>query len=306
MRRISVFTPTYNRIDLLKRLYQSLCTQTDLNFEWVLVDDASTDGTEEWIQRIKQESPFPIQYRKVVHGGKHRAINRGVELAQGDYIFFVDSDDYLPKEAINTIGKWIKDLTGQERIAGIAGLRVDPSGKTVGEQPEIKPGDYIECSNLQRYRKHLQGDKAEVYRTDILKRYPFPEYDNEYFLTERIVWDRIAADGYALRWYNTPIYVCDYQEGGLTKSGANQFDGHVKNRKGYSEYVKQSLRFMEPLEAVTIFREYNKTAKYQGERLSDRWEQIDMKKRQYLLWLTIRTPLLYAIRLGIRAFKIKL
>lgn len=305
MRCISVFTPTYNRLELLKRLYRSLCDQNEMNFEWVVVDDASTDGTEEWIIKIKQESPFQIQYKKITHGGKHRAINCGVELAQGDYIFFVDSDDYLPKEAIETIGKWIKDLTGQERIAGVAGLRMDPSGKIVGEQPDIQSGDYLECSNLQRYRKHLQGDKAEIYRTDVLKQYPFPEYDNEFFLTERIVWDRIAADGYSLRWYNIPIYVCDYQEGGLTKSGANQFEGHVKNQKGYLEYVKQSLRLMEPLEAVTIFREYNKTTKYQGKKLAERWEQVDMNNRQYLIWLIIKTPLLYAVRLGLRAFQTK-
>ena len=254
---ISVFTPTYNRIGLLKRLYKSLVSQSSQNFEWVLVDDASTDGTEAWVGEICNNSTFPIVYKKINHGGKHRAINAGVSLAKGEFMFFVDSDDYLPNNSIEIIVKWINQIGEQKKIAGIAGLRQTPNGEIVGESPSIPVGAYIECSNLERYRKHLQGDKAEIYKTEILKKYCFPEFENEFFLTERIVWDKIAADGYKLRWHNRPIYVCEYLEDGLTKGGANAHKGHIANMHGYAVYVKQIMEWCPWREGLAEFIEFN-------------------------------------------------
>lgn len=300
---ISVFTPTYNRIGLLKRLYKSLVSQSSQNFEWVLVDDASTDGTEAWVGEICNNSTFPIVYKKINHGGKHRAINAGVSLAKGEFMFFVDSDDYLPNNSIEIIVKWINQIGEQKKIAGIAGLRQTPNGEIVGESPSIPVGAYIECSNLERYRKHLQGDKAEIYKTEILKKYCFPEFENEFFLTERIVWDKIAADGYILRWYNTPIYYCDYQHNGLTNSGANKEKGHMENFRGYSAFMRQSVRVMEPEEAVTFFREYNRTTHLLKKPISERANNIGYSTIHYIFYLFIQMPFFYIILLTKRLLK---
>lgn len=299
---MTIFTPTYNRAELLARLYESLAKQTNKNFEWVVVDDGSSDGTEKWIQTVLLSSPFEMKYHMNQHGGKHRAINKGVEMANGEFVFFVDSDDYLPSGSIETIAKWINDVEDRRYLAAISGLRMDTEGNIIGERPDIEEGDYIECSNLKRYRMHLMGDKAEIYRTEILKKYPFPEFDQEYFVTERIVWDKIAAEGYKVRWYNTPIYICEYQQSGLSKSGANQMKGHLDNYLGYVAFVKQAIRVMEPMEAVTYFREYNHTAKFKRLKLTQRAKELDVSFPYYMFYLAVKMPVFYTGRMFFRVF----
>ena len=294
---ITVFTPTYNRLALLQRLYRSLEEQTDRSFEWVIVDDASEDGTEEWVGTITRSAPFTIRYQKNPHGGKHRAVNTGVQMARGEWFFIVDSDDRLPENAIRTVSSWITGIEGDDSLAGVAGMLVDQDGRVVGESPDVPVGAYVECGNLERYRSHLMGDKAEVYRTDIMRRYPFPEYEGEDFITERIVWDRIAHDGYRVRWYNVPVYICEYQEAGLSKTGANSLRGHLKNYRGYLAFVRQSVRIMEPKEAVTVFREYDRTARIRKRRLKRRAGDIGFGIPRYLYYLLFKMPFFYALRI---------
>ncbi|MBR3126060.1 MAG: hypothetical protein IKF42_11660, partial [Mogibacterium sp.] len=185
-------------------------------------------------------------------------------------------------------------------LAGVAGLRMDVSGSVIGERPDIAQDMYIECTNIDRYRMHLKGDKAEVYKTCILKKYPFPEYDGEMFLTESVVWDRIAHDGYKLRWYNTPIYYCDYRETGLTKSGANSLRGHLNNYCGYLEHVRQSIAVLDPVEAVAVFRYYNYTAGKKGKSISQRAKDIEISTSSYLLYLIFKMPFYYFIKILIK------
>ena len=124
MHFITVFTPTYNRMDLIEKLYQSLLQQTKKNFEWLVVDDGSTDDTEKYFGKISSKpQPFPIRYIKQENGGKHRAINKGVKSASGDLFFIVDSDDYLTENAIDKINQWISTLDGSHKWAGISGLK---------------------------------------------------------------------------------------------------------------------------------------------------------------------------------------
>lgn len=237
---ITVFTPTYNRAYILGKLYESLKNQTSENFEWIIVDDASTDNTEELVASF-EEVGKGISYIKQAHGGKHRAINRAVKLAKGDYFFIVDSDDHLTYDAIELVTAWTAAVD-RDDIAGVSGLRVSTSGKIWGGELNFDSDDYIEAGNLEREAFNLMGDKAEVYSTKVLQAHPFPEFDNEYFVTEAVVWNWIALDGYKLRWYNKPIYVCEYLEDGLTKNGANDQQGHIDNPHGYGRYVATTLK----------------------------------------------------------------
>ena len=92
--KVTVFTPTYNRAYIIENLYRSLQRQTCMEFEWLVVDDGSSDGTEALFEKwVKEENPFPIRYHKKENGGKCRAINRGLEMADGELFFTVDSDD---------------------------------------------------------------------------------------------------------------------------------------------------------------------------------------------------------------------
>lgn len=212
---ITIFTPTFNRCNLIDNLYQSLLKQISKNFEWLVVDDGSTDNTENYFNSlIKKENPFPIHYIKQQNGGKHRAINNGIKQAKGDLFFIVDSDDTLTPNAIEKIIEWSKTLDCSKKWAGFSGLR--------GFSKEINVGQYnkasfIDAKNTERQQYHLEGDKAEIYFTEILRKYPFPEFIGENFISEEVVWNAIANDGFYLRWFNEIIYICEYLENGLTK-----------------------------------------------------------------------------------------
>ena len=232
---ITIFTPTYNRKVLIERLYQSLLQQTQKNFEWVVVDDGSTDNTEKYFSDllIKQQ-PFPIRYIKQENGGKHRAINNGVRNAAGELFFIVDSDDYLTENAIEKINQWVATLDNSHKWAGISGLKGFSKDSIVGQHSVFS---YIDAKNSERRKCNLLGDKAEVYFTDVLKQHPFPEIPGEKFISEEIIWNAIARDDYYLRWFNEIIYICDYLEGGLTKDNAKD----KKNPQGRLLWAKGQL-----------------------------------------------------------------
>ena len=125
----------------------------------------------------------------------------------------------------------------------------------MGGTPKIN-NSYIDATNFERERYNLFGDKAEVYKTELLRKNKFPEFKNEYFCTEDVIYQEIAAQGYKIRWYNIPIYVCEYLEDGLSKQGANEFEGHIKNFKSYCYYVERGLK-LKPFEfKYSIFKEY--------------------------------------------------
>ena len=234
---VTIFTPTYNREKLLDRLYLSLLQQTDRNFEWLIVDDGSTDGTEQYFESIlKNDNPFAIIYKKQENGGKHRAINSGVKMAHGELFFIVDSDDYLLPDAIEKIRQWRSTLNHSKKWAGVAGLRGYTKDTCVGGRYGKQA--YVDATNLERDKYSLFGDKAEAYFTEVLAQYPFPEFPGEKFITEEVVWNAIAADGYKLRWFNDIIYICDYLDGGLTKSGNAKY---IDSPNGTLLWAKQTI-----------------------------------------------------------------
>ena len=240
--RISVFTPAYNRGHLLKNLYLSLLKQTYTDFEWIIVDDGSTDNTSEVVEDFIKDKAISIRYFKQANGGKHRAINRGVQEALGELFFIVDSDDTLPENSLEIINKYV-DMIDDDKVVGVCGLK-GTLDKTIGKTFN---GTTKVLRNDQRGRYHIYGDKAEVYYTSILKSYPFPEYDGEKFLSEAVVWNKIAFDGYKLLYFNEIIYLCDYLNDGLTK---NIYNHYRKSPKGFLEYIMQLLY----IERYNLFR----------------------------------------------------
>jgi len=231
-------------------------------FEWIVIDDASTDNTEELVQEWINTCDFKITYRKQERGGKHRAINVAVKLAEYDWFFIVDSDDFLTIDAIEKIHRWIETIGDDASFAGVSGLKgyigID---KIVGGFPKRSNGRYVDATNLQRRKFGLIGDKAEVYKTDLLKKYPFPEFDGERFIAEGVVWNRIAKDGYKIRWFNEVIYKCEYLEDGLTKSVASNY---LANFEGYTYQIKLRLECFGVLRSGSNIRSYLRIAKQKG------------------------------------------
>ena len=233
---ITIFTPTYNRRQLIERLYQSLLSQTAKNFEWIVVDDGSTDNTEKYFSELLSKSQsFPIRYIKQPNGGKHRAINHGVQLANGELFFTVDSDDYLTKDAVEKVTKWAKTLDNSHKWAGVAGLRGDYNLNIIGERNNLS--HYIDAKNTERRQNNLQGDKPEIYFTKILKKFPFPEIPGENFISEEIVSNKLARNGYYMRWFNEIIYIGDYLENGLTYNN----NKHTQNPQGCLLWAKGQI-----------------------------------------------------------------
>ena len=259
MNKLTVFTPTYNRAYIIKNLYDSLLKQTCTDFEWIVIDDGSTDETRELFAEIlSSDHPFPIRYVYKNNEGKQRAINDAVKIIMSEYIIIVDSDDILTEDAVEKVVKWINDPDIDENYAGVSGVKGDLNGQPLRGIPAFE-GNYIDCKNTDRSKYNLYADMAEVYKTDILRKYPFDVWTNETFLPEALVWDAIAADGYKLRWYKDVIYLCDYQPDGLTKGSWNLLK---KNPMGYarlfdhnadlSTNLKDKLRYVWQMDSCLI------------------------------------------------------
>ena len=235
--KITVFTPTYNRAYIIERLYKSLCSQTYYDFEWLVVDDGSIDNTEELFLDWQQEDKkFPIRYYKKENGGKCRAINYALDLAQGELFFTVDSDDYLTEDALEKLIHWEEQLPKGQRYCGVAGNLGTSEKETVNR---LFDGGYFEGTLLDRYHA-VNGERAIAIYTEIHKKYRYPEFDGEKFMTEAVVWNRIANDGYKMRFYNDIIWIYEYREDGLTKSGNKLF---LNNPRGYGLWLREKAKF---------------------------------------------------------------
>ena len=237
MLKITVFTPTYNRAYIIEQLYRSLQRQTFTNFEWLVIDDGSMDDTEEIFKRwIQEKNNFSIRYYKQQNGGKCRAINHALDLAKGELFFTVDSDDYLTDDALEKVVKWENDISVKEKFCGIAGNLGTATDRTPNT---IFEGEFYEGTLLDRYHC-VDGERAIIFYTDIHRKYKYPEFAGENFMTEAVVYNRMANDGYKMRFYNDIIWIYEYRDDGLTKSGSKLF---LNNPHGYGFWLREKAEF---------------------------------------------------------------
>lgn len=218
MINITVLTPTYNRAERLKKLYESLCNQTCRDFEWVVIDDGSTDDTSSVVGQMKAESGcrFSVRYFKKENGGKHTALNFAYKYIDSLLTLIVDSDDTLTNDAIATVKETYLQYKDEKDLCGFSFLRGKPDGgflSTSGVPQDGMKETFVEC----RIKRGIEGDMAEVWYTHCLKEYPFPIFEGEKFLGEDIVWIKMA-ERYKMRFFNRVIYISDYMEDGLTKN----------------------------------------------------------------------------------------
>ena len=235
---VTVFTPTYNRAYILGDLYHSLRRQTCMDFEWLIVDDGSADDTKALVASWQGEkTPFPIRYVYQENGGKCRAINRGLKEADGRLFFTVDSDDYLTDDAIEKVIRWDGELPKDGHFCGYVGNR----GITPTQTPNrLFPGGYLDGTALDRYDQ-VDGERAFVFYTEIHRKYLYPEFPGEKFLTEAVTWDLMAHDGYKMRFYNDIIWIWEYKDDGLTRAGYRVF---LENPQGTGLFFRQKAEFL--------------------------------------------------------------
>lgn len=249
---ITVFTPTFNRGNLLPRLYKSLREQTYHNFEWIIVDDGSTDDTEKICQRYLNERQFTVTYVSQNNSGKHVAINRGANIAHGEWFFIVDSDDYLPPDSIALNEHYLDQISEDTSFAGVSGLCLDHEGQML-----LFPGmtsdnlttmirknltrEYIDATPQDYREKYkMPGDRAEIIRTDLIRRFPFPSFPGETFVSEFYLWQSISDAGLRLRWFNKPTYIAQYQPDGLTRTMKSVMRSNPLGRSFCDNYAMRS------------------------------------------------------------------
>lgn len=229
MKSLTVFTPTYNRAHLLPRLYESLCRQTSKDFLWLLIDDGSTDDTKEWIEKWKEEGKIEIEYSYKENGGMHTAHNAAYSMIETELNVCIDSDDYMPDDAIEKIMKEWDNIADKSNIAGIIGLDADKNGEIIGTKI---PENLTKGSLMDLYNKHkVKGDKKLVLRTDIVREYPeYPEYDGEKLVPLGILYMMIGKD-YDFLYSNDIYCIVEYQEEG---SSSTIFRQYKQSPKGFA------------------------------------------------------------------------
>ena len=245
---LSIITPSYNRAALLSDAFRSLTEQTDPDFEWIVIDDGSTDGTEELVRSFHAD--FPILFQKQENGGKHTALNAAHAFVHGSYVLMLDSDDRLVPTAVEQVKaawtRWQED----ESIGIVTFLK----GVSEDKPTCMAPDEGVPVDIMRYRRKCFTGqDCCEVIRTELFLRYPFPVFEGERFLSEGALWNRVSFTHRCV-YVNRVIYLCEYLPEGLTKSGrklrirnprGGMFTANLNmHRKNYfSRRVKNGLLF---------------------------------------------------------------
>ena len=249
---LTIFTPAYNRAYTLHLGYEALLRQTCQDFEWLIIDDGSTDNTRELVESWIAENKIPIRYHYQENQGMHGAHNTAYKLITTELNTCIDSDDYMPDNAVEKIVNFWKEY-GSDKVAGIVGLDADFNGKLIGTSFE----DNNLPIRLSRFYSHGgKGDKKLVYRTDIIAQYPeYPIFKGEKYVSLGYKYELIEQD-YPVLSLNEVLVNVEYRPDG---SSMNMFRQYIKNPQGFAFIRKSSMqlaptakrRFMEAIHYVS-------------------------------------------------------
>ena len=203
---------------------------------------------------------------------KHIAINKGIDLAQGELFFIVDSDDYLPEDSLTTINNYYLKIKNNPQIAGLVGKRYITNSNTTNIQ--FHKTEFISSLFDIRYKFNYSGDMAEIIKTSILKNYYFPHFKDEKFCTEALIWNRISKN-YNFLFFDQFIYNCEYQDGGLT---SKYWKLILNNPKSSLLYYKELLQFpLTSTQQKEVLKTYNNIATTNGYSKFERFKDIGLR-----------------------------
>lgn len=249
---LAIFTPAYNRAHTIGRTYESLCRQTCHDFEWLIVDDGSSDNTRELVRSwftdatlqetvselkgYSKDAPWlHIHYIYQQNQGMHGAHNTAYDHLSNELNTCIDSDDYILDNTVEKIVLFWQSQSAEDRrkYAGIIGLDIDDKHKEIIGLPF--PEGLISTTLSGYYQNGGKGDKKLVYRTDIIKQTPkYPIFSGENYVGLNYKY-LIIDQNYELLVLNEPLIIVDYQVDGSSSSMYRQY---WKNPKGWSFYRK--------------------------------------------------------------------
>lgn len=243
---ITVFTPAYNRVDLLKRCYESMCRQTNKNFIWMIIDDGSTDNTKEVVDLwMLNNNGFEIQYYYKENGGLHTAYNEAIEHIDTELCVCIDSDDYMPDNAVEIIlDFWKKN--GSNEYAGIVGLDYTIDNHVIGDLlPDKKSINLIDLL-IGKYHIH-NGDRTNVVRTELYKKVaPMISFEGEKNFNPHYMHLQISKN-YDFLVLNKNLRYVEYQADGMSNSIFKQYlnspNSFIETRKLYLSLPGISWKF---------------------------------------------------------------
>lgn len=255
MNLLTIFTPTFNRAYILCNLYESLIQQTNNDFVWLIVDDGSTDNTEELINNWKRENKIEIDYYKQTNQGKHIAFNKALELCRSPLFFCVDSDDKLTFDAVQIIS----DLYNKEITSDILGFYMrkgDLDGNPLGQNWPYNV-KYLTLNEL--YQKYnYRGETAIILKTDKIRPFRFPQFHNENFVTETVFYDQINTLA-PLRLDNRICYLFEYRTDGYSLQGIRlAFKNPIGTGYNYLHHINHTQSSIEKLKLMGKYYAWNK------------------------------------------------
>lgn len=250
--KLTIFTPVYNRAHLVERLYQSLANQCCNDFEWLIIDDGSSDNICEVVGGLIKKAPFRINFIQKENGGKHTAYNMAItHMNYKGYHICVDSDDYLSENAVSHLRNQIVSIAKKRDIIGVVSSKV-----MSGIQGDFTKLERTHIPDI-KYRYSMSIETAILIENEILAGFKFPVFPEERFLGEEIMYIWLAQYGF-FRVDSKQYYYAEYLNDGLTN---NIFNLWLKNSQG-TEYslVKRYNYISENLKGIKKFKELSKCA----------------------------------------------
>ena len=267
---LTVITPTYNRAHTLRGCFDSLAAQTCKDFQWLIIDDGSADGTEELCDSFAADGELKFDYILKTNGGKHTALNAAHKYIRGKFVVVLDSDDeFAPNAVEEIVNEWQK----YEPITEVNVLyfyRKTPQNDLlcyVGQ-----PNTVTETYRVRRYSDMHSRDCCDVFRTEMFKKYPFPVFNGERFIGEGAAFLNIELSGKGV-YADKAIYICEYLDDGLTKAGRKlRITNPLGGRYNANVYMNKRLPLVIRLKNSLL---YNCYSSFAGFSLKDSLRETD-------------------------------
>lgn len=284
LKKLTVFTPTYNRAYCLHNCYESLKRQTCKNFIWLIIDDGSSDCTKELVNSWVSENRIEIRYQWQQNQGMHGAHNTAYEMIDTELNVCIDSDDYMPYDAVEKIlSFWTEN--GSDEVSGIIGLDLYTDGQIIGSK---LPENMKRSTLFDLYNKYgVTGDKKLIYRTELTKKYPYPVFKNEKYVGLAYKYYMLDRQ-YEMLLMNEALCYVEYLSDGSSMNMLNQY---CKNPKGFAFYRKELMK----LPFANQQFKYRQAIHYVSSSLIS-------KNRRFMSETPCKTLTLFAIPLGIMLY----